>query len=148
MCERREGEEKHRTVGCRGCFSYRRHSFLPTELVVSKSVFLCGVFHLPSLYAPQPRHSSLSLFTNLFRLSFTTPDIFTASCRRVDLVCITPLLLSRSACRAASPSKTVALPRFMFPSTQQRIDPFLLSNVYERVYMCVCVCITTWFLLV
>jgi len=40
-----------------------------------------------------PLSSSLSLFTDLFRLSLAAPDIFTASCRRVDLVCITPLLL-------------------------------------------------------
>lgn len=32
------------------------------------------------------------------------------------------------ACR--SPSKTVSPPRFMFPPTQRRIDPFLLSDVY------------------
>lgn len=29
-----------------------------------------------------------------------------------------------------SPSKTVSPPRFMFPPTQRRIDPFLLSDVY------------------
>lgn len=35
---------------------------------------------------------------------------------------------SGPACR--SPSKTVSPPRFMFPPTQRRIDPFLLSDVY------------------
>lgn len=35
---------------------------------------------------------------------------------------------SGPACRSSS--KTVSLPRFMFPPTQRRIDPFLLSDVY------------------
>lgn len=35
---------------------------------------------------------------------------------------------SGPACRSSS--KTVSPPRFMFPPTQRRIDPFLLSDVY------------------
>lgn len=84
------------------------------------------------LFSSSPLSRSLSRFTDLFRLSLTAPDIFTALCRRVDLVCITPLLRRAPAC-AGSPSKTVSPPRFMFPPTQRRIDPFLLSDVYTCV---------------
>jgi len=96
--------------------------FIVSESVLARSFPPCSPDAFP------PPSSSLSLFTDLFHLSLAAPDIFTASCRRVDLVCITPLLLSGPACR--SPSKTVSPPRFMFPPTQRRIDPFLLSDVY------------------
>lgn len=66
-----------------------------------------------SLFPPDPsvlvhptrtdRLLSSSLFTDLFRLSLAAPDIFTASCRRVDLVCITPLLLSGPALAVRPP---------------------------------------------
>lgn len=116
-----------RAVGCRGCSLASTLS----RFIVSRSLFLqpfppCS----PSALSPPSSSlsSSLFLFTDLFRLFLAAPDIFTASCRRVDLVCITPLLLSGPACRSSS--KTVSPPRFMFPPTQQRIDPFLLSDVY------------------
>lgn len=60
----------------------------PSSFVVSESV-------PPALFPPCSPNTfpSLSLFMDLFRLSLAALDIFTASCRRVDLVCITPLLL-------------------------------------------------------
>lgn len=63
------------------------------RFIVSGSLFPPESFPPCSPDAFPPPFSSLSLFTDLFRLSLAAPDIFTASCRRVDLVCITPLLL-------------------------------------------------------
>jgi len=59
----------------------------------------------PVLVHPTRTHRLLSssLFTDLFRLSLAAPDIFTALCRRVDLVCITPLLLSGPALAVRPP---------------------------------------------
>lgn len=61
----------------------------PSSFVVSESVPLSSLL----LHLTHSRLPSLSLFMDLFRLSLAALDIFTASCRRVDLVCITPLLL-------------------------------------------------------
>lgn len=62
---------------------------LPSRASSYRSLFPAWSFPPCSPDAFPPPSSSLSLFTDLFRLSLTAPDIFTASCRRVDLVCIT-----------------------------------------------------------
>jgi len=77
------------------------HRLLPAssyrESVSSRSFRPCSP-------VPHPhRLLSSSLFADLFRLSLAAPDIFTALCRRVDLVCITPLLLSGPALAVRPP---------------------------------------------
>lgn len=110
-------------VGCRGC---SRIDYLPAL----HRIGVCSRPVLPSLFA---RH--IPARPPLLYLSLRTYSVF-PSPRPIYLpprvaewiLFVSHRYFSRPACR--SPSKTVSPPRFMFPPTQRRIDPFLLSDVY------------------
>lgn len=93
--EKKEREkEKEREEACRGASRGGMPRMLSHRLLPPSSYR--SLFHRLSSLLVHLTHSrlpSLSLFMDLFRLSLAALDIFTASCRRVDLVCITPLLL-------------------------------------------------------
>lgn len=87
-------KEKEREEACRGASRGGMPRMLSHRLLPPSSYR--SLFHRLSSLLVHLTHSrlpSLSLFMDLFRLSLAALDIFTASCRRVDLVCITPLLL-------------------------------------------------------
>lgn len=91
---RKREKEKEREEACRGASRGGMPRMLSHRLLPPSSYR--SLFHRLSSLLVHLTHSrlpSLSLFMDLFRLSLAALDIFTASCRRVDLVCITPLLL-------------------------------------------------------
>lgn len=117
-------------MGCRGCSLASTLS----RFIVSRSLFLqpfppCSpnIFPLPF---PLPRPSPLFLSLSLQTYSvFSSPRPIYLPPRVAEwILFVSHRYFSGPACRSSS--KTVSPPRFMFPPTQRRIDPFLLSDVY------------------
>lgn len=101
---------------------------LPSRASSYRSLFPPG----PSLLV-RPTHSHPPpplLYLSLRTYSvFPSPrPIYLPPCVAEWILFVSHRYFSEPACR--SPSKTVSPPRFMFPPTQRRIDPFLLSDVY------------------
>jgi len=111
-------------VGCHGC-SLASTTF--SRFIVSESV---SARFLPSLFHPTHSHHSPLLYLSLRTYSvFPSPRPIYLPPRVAEwILCVSHRYFSGPACR--SPSKTVSPSRFMFPPTQRRIDPFLLSDVY------------------
>lgn len=100
---------------------------LPSRASSYRSLFPPG----PSLLVrPMHSHHPPLLYLSLRTYSvFPSPRPIYLPPRVAEwILFVSHRYFSGPACR--SPSKTVSPPRFMFPPTQRRIDPFLLSDVY------------------
>lgn len=116
-------EEGGLAVGCRGC---SRIDYLPAL----HRIGVCSRPVLPSLFARRIPTRPTLLYLSLRTYSvFPSPRPIYLPPRVAEwILFVSHRYFSGPACR--SPSKTVSPPRFMFPPTQRRIDPFLLSDVY------------------
>jgi len=106
--------------------------FPPCSARANGSLFLSLPLSCRPLFSPHASRSSF--FISLYGLIPSFP-------RRVRYIyrlvspsgsCLYHTATSPGPRSRRSPSKTVSPPRFMFPPTQRRIDPFLLSDVYVR----------------
>lgn len=109
---------------CRGC---SRIDYLPAL----HRIGVCSRPVLPSLFARRIPTRLPLLYLSLRTYSvFPSPRPIYLPPRVAEwILFVSHRYFSGPACR--SPSKTVSPPRFMFPPTQRRIDPFLL-----RMYTC------------
>jgi len=143
--EQETGGRKRRTVRCEGARegeTPRLHRLLgasscrgdSTSLLVRVNGSL--PLSLSLFYRPlfSPHASRASFFISLYGLIPSFPRRARYICRLVSPSgsCLYHTATSPGPPLRRSPSKTVSPLRFMFPPTQRRIDPFLLSDVYVR----------------
>lgn len=82
----------------------------------------------PPFSLPRPSRLFLSLSLRTYSVFSSPRPIYLPPRVAEWILFVSHRYFSGPACRSSS--KTVSPPRFMFPPTQRRIDPFLLSDVY------------------